>query len=236
MPEYRLSRKAYEKLVRYADLLHTPLLIAWKLYGHWTLFNIREMKQRQSAYYIDWDAAMRNDLMYLLLGNVWVTPKSGTSLTFFLQDLGPTERYGLDEGRRVLAYRGIQFLDASGAPISNLSWPQFVLWTLFTEHEEKQDKQEDVYRITFQIPTEPVSLPAYWFLRLMVSAWRSREKQPRNWYNLIKEDQVGPITYSQLRQAMDDGLGTLVNLIGQHVPHDYPDFLPPDKVHPDIWE
>jgi len=221
----RFSERLHMKLVNYANLVGLPMLIAWKAGGYWTLFDIREMKQHESAYHIDWPDAMKADLMFLLLDSVTVIAKPGVSFTFVLEDLGTTGRKTPDGEEHHFKFHSLRFLDTNGNPVTKMSWPQFVLWT-FADHAEKQEWRDNLLELVFEIPQEPIGLPSYLLLPLMVFGWRSEEKRPKNWYDVIREEDFGPISYSQFKQAMNEGIGTFVRYVMQVVPHNRPDFLP----------
>ena len=131
--KFRLAERLYKKLRNYAELVGLPLLIAWRLGGHWTLFDIREMKKRKSAYHIDGMQAMKADLMFLLLDNVLVTPKPGVSWTLILDDLGSTGKTSPAGEEHTFKFSGMHLLDANKKPITKMSYPQFILWMLSGE-------------------------------------------------------------------------------------------------------
>lgn len=229
----RFAESLYERLNNYANLAGLPLLIAWRTPpfiidrrgGYWMLFDIREMQQHESAYYMDCSDAMKADLMFLLLDSVHVVPKPGVSFTFVLEDLGPTRKKVSSGEEHIMKVRDVRFLDADGDPITKVSWPQFVLW-MFAEHEEKQTWHGNLVDITFEVPEESSMLPSYALLPLILFEMRSEEKRPKNWYHVIKEGGFGPFSYSQFKQAMQDGIGTFVRYVFRVVPHKRPDFLP----------
>jgi len=221
----RLSERLYEKLNNYANLVGLPLLIAWKASGYWMLFDIREMERHESAYHIDSSGALKADLMFLLLDSVHVVPKPGVSFTLVIEDLGPTGPKVSTGEEHILRFHSLRFLDANGDRITKASWPQFILW-MFAEHEEKQNRHGNLVDITFEVPKESSMLPSYALLPLMLFQMRSKEKRPKNWYHVIKEGDFGPFSYSQFKEAMQDGIGTFVQYVFKVVPQKRPDFLP----------
>lgn len=60
-PAYR------DTLVRYADMLRLPLLIAWRVGTFWTLIDVNQL-QPSSRYKIEFFDAMKNSLMTELAG------------------------------------------------------------------------------------------------------------------------------------------------------------------------
>ena len=223
----KFRKRQYEGLNNYANLVGLPLLIAWRAGGYWTLFDSREVQQRESGYHIDWESAMKADLMSLLLDSVLVFPKSGVSFTFVFEDLGPAERFGLERNdeEHIMRVHSIRFLDAKGDPITKVSWTQFILFGM-SAHEEKQNWHGNLFEITFEVPEEPSSLPSYVFLPFMLFEMGSEEKRPKNWYDVIRKGDFGPVSYSKFKQAIQDGIGSFVQYILSIVPHNRPDFLP----------
>ncbi len=57
----------------------------------------------------------------------------------------------------------------------------------------------------------------------------AKEKQPKNWYEVVKNENYGNITYHQFKKAMNDGLGIFIQYVLNVVPHKYPSFLPPKQ-------
>jgi len=231
IPMLKFRKGQYEGLNNYADLVGLPLLIAWRVDGHyWMLFDSREVQRHESGYHIDWESAMKADLMFLLLDSVLVVPKSGVSFTFVFEDLDPAEPFGLEPNgeehrEHTMKVHGIRFLDASGDPITKVSWAQFILFGMFA-HEEKQNWHGSFFELTFEVPEESSFLPSHVFLPFMLFGWRSEERRPKNWYDVIRKGDFGPVSYSQFRQAIKDSLGTFVEYILSIVPHNRPDFLP----------
>lgn len=223
----RLTGSKYKKMRSYAKLMGLPLLIAWKVSGYWTLFDIREMQIHDSAYHIDWFGALKSDLMYLLLDSLHVIPMSGVSFTFILEDLGITAKEDNNVEVHKMKTKGIRFIGHNGKPITKMTMPQYVLW-LFTDHQETQKRVGNLLEITYEVPEDVSGLPTFVLLPLMLFQMTPKEKQPKNWYEVVKNEQYGRITYAQFKKAMQDGIGIFIRYIIQPVPHKYPDFLPPE--------
>ena len=231
--KFRLTASKYEKMTGYANLLGLPLLIAWKVSGYWTLFDIREMEIRESAYHLDSSGAMKSDLMYLLLGSVHITPMPHVSFTFIFEDLGVTAKKAENVEEHKMRTKGIRLTGYDGKPITAMNMPQFVLW-LFAEHEEKQRRNGKLFEISFEVPDNASGLPAFVLLPLMLFQMNVEDKRPKNWYKVVKNENYGKITYSQFKKAMQDGLGVFVQYILNVIPHKHPDFLPPMQNDEDV--
>jgi Holliday junction resolvase len=231
--KFRLTASKYKKMTSYANLLGLPLLIAWKISGYWTLFDIREMQIHESAYYIDSSGAMKADLMYLLLDSVHITLMPRVSFTFIFEDLGITAKKAENEEVHKMKTKAIRFTGYDGKPIAKMSMSQFVLW-LFAEHEEKQTRKGNLFEVAFEVPENASGLPAFALLPLMLFQMNAEKKRPKTWYEVVKNETYGNITYNQFKKAMKDGLGVFVQYILNIVPHKHPDFLPPMRSSEDM--
>ncbi len=71
------SEKYRTSILRFAELLKMPVLVAWKRYGLWTLCDTTEFRLVETAYHLSWDSAIKNNLMTVLCGNVFITVNDG---------------------------------------------------------------------------------------------------------------------------------------------------------------
>ena len=79
------TAKYVESLWAYADLMKLPLLVAWKKHGLWVLADSSLFVRRHTAYHLTFDRAVKNSLMSILFGNVWITFAEGFRLEFNLK-------------------------------------------------------------------------------------------------------------------------------------------------------
>lgn len=164
--------------------------------------------------------------MFSLLGNINIVPMPGLSLTFTLQDLGPAGHKNEDGEEHIFRYHSIRLSDASGNEINKneMKWSQFILF-ISSNHEVKQQWRDDLLDLTFQVIPDPSTLPAYALLPLLLFGMYSENQRPQNWYEAIKNEAFGEISYSEYKEAMNEGIGTFVLYIIQMVPHKYPVYL-----------
>jgi len=75
------SDRYLSSLQRFADLLRLPLLVAWKRHEFWTLVDTAHFELCNTAYHLTFERAMKENLMFLLCGEVFVTlqPHSNSS-------------------------------------------------------------------------------------------------------------------------------------------------------------
>lgn len=87
-PDYR------DKLCAYAELLKLPLLVAWKHYGVWTVFELSHMRKAQQNFNIDFPTAMTENLLGALAGDFSYSLSVGVGLhlRFRKEELLKTEK------------------------------------------------------------------------------------------------------------------------------------------------
>jgi len=95
------SAKYRDSLKKFADMLGMPVLVAWKRYGLWSLCDLSEFHLAETAYHLTWEAAMKNNLMTALCGNVFITVNEGFrfELTYELLDEAAGSADLLPEGQ-----------------------------------------------------------------------------------------------------------------------------------------
>jgi hypothetical protein len=221
----RLSARLYKKLTSYSKLVGLPLLIAWKVLGHWTLFDIRSMQRHVSAYHIDWSDAWKADLMYLLLGNIMIAPKPGVSFTLTYKDLGPTGGIVKNGEEHKIQFHSLRLSDVNNNQITKMNWPQMLIF-MFSDQEELQERRGDLLDMTFRVVEEPSLIPGYALLPLMLFGLRPKTKHPKNWYEVIKSGDFGNVPFEHYKKAAEDGMGVFVQYVFNMVPHKHPEFLP----------
>ena len=66
------SASYFESLRAFARLLNLPLLIAWKRGRLWVLTDASHFTKKVTAYHLTFEEALKNSLMSVLFGNVWI--------------------------------------------------------------------------------------------------------------------------------------------------------------------
>jgi Holliday junction resolvase len=61
-----------QSLQRYATAVDMPLLVAWKYHHVWALTDVRHFDKKSTAYHLDFNTAMKETLMGILLGDSFV--------------------------------------------------------------------------------------------------------------------------------------------------------------------
>ena len=60
------------QLLRFAETVNLPVLVAWKFRGLWMLVDVTHFEKRITAYHLSWEIAMRENLMGILFGETVV--------------------------------------------------------------------------------------------------------------------------------------------------------------------
>jgi hypothetical protein len=68
-------------------------------------------------------------------------------------------------------------------------------------------------------------MSGYWILFDL----KAKNSLPNNWYDVLKTNDYGFISYSTFRKEMDYSVGSFIQYIMQIIPDNYPDFLPETK-------
>jgi len=76
----RWTEKYLASMREFAMLLKLPLLVAWKRWGLWALFDSELFGKKTAAYHVSFDTAMKNNLMTALFGNVFIVVNEGFRL------------------------------------------------------------------------------------------------------------------------------------------------------------
>jgi Holliday junction resolvase len=71
-----------------ANALGMPLLVAWKRYNLWVLFDTSQLKLARTNYNITFEDALRHNLMGVLAGDVSYVLRTGASINFVFAKRG----------------------------------------------------------------------------------------------------------------------------------------------------
>ena len=134
----RLKPDYIAKLNAYAKLISQPLLLAWRPrnFGSWLLVDLNEL---QTSGLLDgelqYEDAVKNDLMSLLAGDYHVVPERGVGLFFEASRIG--QKIETSDGYRA-TYRinSAEFRDSDGIAVNDV--PDTVVWTIFANIEAHQ--------------------------------------------------------------------------------------------------
>ena len=135
----RLKTNYLARLQAYAELTSQPLLLAWRPrdIGFWILVDPCHAKRiNDDTLELNFESAVKNDLMSIIAGDFCLVPKKGAGLIFEATRIG--EKRPMTDGYQA-AFRidNAYFRDGDGNPVSNL--PNAIVWTLFSVMEEEQN-------------------------------------------------------------------------------------------------
>jgi Holliday junction resolvase len=66
------SQKYFESLKNFASLLNLPLLLAWKWNDLWIVADCVHFQKKVTAYHLDYETAVKENLLSFLFGNRWI--------------------------------------------------------------------------------------------------------------------------------------------------------------------
>lgn len=123
------SEKYLSAMKRFADLLGMPLLVAWKWHGMWALVDVERFEKKNTAYHLTFDAALKNNLMSALSGNVFLVIKEGFRLEFKLKLLDPVDAASelLSEGQHTMRVADVGLYTHKGKLPKDLTTELFPL-------------------------------------------------------------------------------------------------------------
>lgn len=110
-PDYLL------RLKNYAELLHLPILIAWKHLGIWVLFDICHLKKATQNFNINFEAAIRENLLGVLAGDFAYSLSVGAGVHFrFRKDelISETKKDDITEQQWNAIIEDVWFTDGEG--------------------------------------------------------------------------------------------------------------------------
>ena len=212
-------RPAYrDAMVRYADMLNLPLLVAWRFGNIWTLVDVRLLEPSPIRYRIDFGKAFTHTLMTELAGDFAFSLRPGCGMHFKIRKLEETETgfHGRIEEAYWMNTAEERFTTAPGV------FPLF----LCLEQESIVTEQADHVTQSFVIPDTPASEFAH---RALVTLLRfSTRKDDVHWRRTLEGQISLPLAEAGLRQAADDALQAGFLQYGMNIePRIVPDFLLP---------
>ncbi len=219
------SEKYFESLKDFASLLNLPLLLAWKWNDLWIVADCVHFQKRVTAYHLDYETALKENLICLLFGNRWIMVNQDASFRLDTKvidsELDPQEPL-IDEGTYTLQiekagfYVGENEIDVSprGAEI---------LFSAFAKNVVKK-LEGNRARIAFY-PDEGTTTVQLYDLLLIDLYIRSRDVNDIIWEEALLE---GPFhsTAEMFRTALAaTGTSRYIDLVMNQTPKTVPSFL-----------
>ena len=216
-----------KRLQNYADLVGMPLLVAWKFHGVWMLFDVRHMKKAAKNFNITLSAAMQENLLGVLVGDVAykIGAGAGIHLRFRKDKLLGTEK--TDDGyteQWAMTIDDVGFTDREGARSTDLDGEVqslFTAWNL----EEKEEHTDSHVHLHYVAGDEGMQFAHTALVHLL--NWESPHDDRPHWRGLLRKEQV-TANISSFSAALDMAFRQkVVSHIFHLQPHTMPDFLQP---------
>lgn len=210
-------RPAYrDALVRYADMVKLPLLVAWRFGTFWTLFDVRHLTPSPIRYKITFLDAIKHTLMTELAGDFSFSLRPGSGMHFKIRKLEETEDgfHGVIEDAYWMNAAGERIKEAPGV------FPLF----LCLEQESIVVEDGPVVTQSFVIPDGKMSEFAH---RALVTLLRfSTRADDVHWRRALEQKITTPFATDGLRSAARQALDAGFLQYGFDIrPAVMPDFL-----------
>lgn len=188
-------------LVRYAELLNLPLLVAWRNGAMWTLFEAKRAKLAVKNYRIDFKTAMNENLMGVLAGDFAYRLIPGNSIRMTITKLGsPDPITGAIEGE----IRKVCFTNPAGNELPSLPH----LSSLFLIWEDEvviKDKGDEVVQSFVIRESQEMDLASLTFAK-MVHALADLAGDEVDWRRIVHD--AGHLAHDvdHLRHLIHEGV------------------------------
>lgn len=227
----RFTNADYNRRVKYSQLTGLPILIAWHLKGWdlWCLFELSKMQKKVSAFHIDFETAIKEDLMGILLDNIIFTIKKGTKLVMQVEiEKGTEVRDGIDQTLKKFTgvVKNIEFVGVNGQRIPlDSSLSKFLeLIFLLVDNDVSSTEDSNYFTQTFYT-TEDQTIFGYQILGVASFGIEAIKTPQLNWLDVIKNESFR-ISYEDIRNAAKDGVHKgIVKYVIRNLPKPIPQFL-----------
>lgn len=218
----QFKKRYLDRLRNYAALLQKPLLIAWRplRLGFWILFDPTVARDvDDETVEVDFEAAIRNDLMSVLAGDYYIVPKKGAGLRIEAKRIG--EKQPTEDGYSAVFRTSDAYLhDAEGARDAGV--PDTITWAILSTLEGKQDVDEDGFIQSF-VASGGMSR-AQMVLRTAVG-FSLRDEDRIHWREVGRHlEQV--VSCEALLNDAQSRFGTFVSYIFHQQPQNMPSVIP----------
>ena len=130
-------------------MMQQPMLIAWRprSIGFWILFDPRIGEPVDDEFVaVDFELAVKNDLMSVLAGDYYIVPKEGAGLRFEYERIG--EKKPTADGYEALFQVSDAYLhDAAGERTEDI--PDPIVWAILSALKDHQEVGEDGFVQSF---------------------------------------------------------------------------------------
>jgi len=220
------SEKYLKSLKDFASILNLPLLLAWKWKDMWLVVDSSHFEKKVTAYHLDHETALKENLMSLLFGNRWIKVKDEASFRIDAKvidaTLDPSEEL-LEEGSYTFQiektgfYVGERLIDKVSGRCSE------VLFSTFVENEV-QKLEGNRARIIYRAVEGSTTVQLYDLLMIDLYI-KSSGGDEIVWPEALVK---GPFDSSAeiFRNALDEaGTSQFIDMVLNQVPATVPEYL-----------
>lgn len=209
------------KFQRYAEIVQMPLLVAWKRWHIWSLFEANHFQKKVSAYHIDFNTAMRQTLMGILFGDALVNlhERFQMFIDAVTEETIPDHHDFIPESGYRMTIKNAGFMiDKKEVKVSReLSW----IFHLGAVKDEISRTGDHSIRIEFAPDNNNAfSLSHLWY---KVATFGAKDKEP-DWEQIMRKPLS--ISIGDVRRELSTGMETgIVQHVATISPNTVPDFL-----------
>jgi len=206
--------------LRYAELLSLPMLVAWKYRGFWTLFEMQHAKLAAKNYKIDFDTAMKENLLGPLAGDFLYRLAPGTRIRVRIRKLTEPDSEGGFDGEVTDAH----FENPLGERVPEI--PHLLSLFLFWDSDGEVIEEGNYVVQSFVVPEVEIAEFASRTLSRIMNAWAGMKQRPVNWRAIIHDASHFAHNSGQLHSVLREGAryGVVTDLSTLH-PSSPPSFL-----------
>ncbi len=223
------SNAYHHRLVNYANMLGLPLLVAWRIekLNLWCLFDLERMTKKQTAFHIDFQTAMNNSLLGILLDDVIITINKGTQVFIKIKKVPGTELR--DKTGKLRKFEGIgqdiAWLSPEGQRISTHSaLAKFLNYAFHLVENDVTDIEDERYVTLTFYTTENENIFAHQLLGPLLLGSRAVNRE-FSWLDALKQ-KTFRMDYQHMRNAASKGVKNgVISMIIRQKPAIFPKFL-----------
>ncbi len=220
----KLKKSYLQRLQAYASLMQKPLLIAWRprALGFWILFDpdIAAPVDGHSVT-VDFELAVKHDLMNFLAGDYWIVPREGAGLRIEGEWIG--EKHSTSDGYRAKFRVSDAYLhDAAGVRTEGV--PRSVVWAILSTLKDYHEVTDDGFALSFVASGDMTH--AQLVLRTAVGFSLKKKKDQRIHWKSVGNNLDGILSCQSLLNDAEARFGTFINYIFFQQPQEIPSFLP----------
>lgn len=228
-PKIKFSENYYRKIKAYARLTKSPVLVAWKVanYGMWFLVDIERFQRKEKAYHLEFQEAMRENLLSILLGDFSIHFRPGIE---FIIKFGKEKLLSkkVEKGKKVeewhMRIKEASFLNYKGQRVRIV--PSLLLYMLSLAGLEEKTRNDNKYLSQIlELPEGRMIFASGMHGIAMVGIEGDYHPTKVNWEEIIFNEKY-KFAFDSLnkaaRESMEKGF---VHMIGHIIPNTIPDFL-----------